>query len=302
MNGGPSHVDTVRLQARAEQAVGRGHDRRPRPRRGQAPRLPVQVRPARRVGPVGLGGLPAPGQARRRPLRHPQHAHRPAEPLAGVHADAHRQLPVRPAVGRGLDALRPGQRERQPARLRHAEPAVGQRRRAELRQRLPPRDLPGDQDRRQPDPRLLRRPARQGRGAGPAAEEHRQRRHPARPPAGAARPGPRPQPAQARARRLPPRDRRGDRVVRAGVPHAGRGPRGARHAVRARVDPQALRRRPGPADRPLRPPVHHGPSPGGGRRAVHRDHRPGRLGPPLPAQGRAAEELRRHRPADRRRC
>ena len=37
-----------------------------------------------------------------------------------------------------------------------------------------PADLPGDADRRQPDPRLLRRAARQGRGAGPAAEEHRQ--------------------------------------------------------------------------------------------------------------------------------
>ena len=60
---------------------------------------------------------------------------------------------------------------------------------------------------------------------GPPLKNVDQPRPAARPAAGAARPGARPQPAQARPRRPPPRDRGGDRVVRAGVPHAGRGAR-----------------------------------------------------------------------------
>ena len=175
MNGGPSHVDTFdykpALNKQSGEATTIGRDR------GGAKLLGSPFKFAQH-GESGLWiseVFPHAGQAGRRPLLHPQHAHRPAEPLAGLHADAHRQLPVRAPVGRGLDALRPGERERQPARLRHGEPPVGQRRRAELRQRLPPRDLPGDQDRRQPDPRVLRRLARQGRGAGAADEEHRER-------------------------------------------------------------------------------------------------------------------------------
>ena len=65
------------------------------------------------------------------------HTDLPNHPQAFA-ADAHRQLPVRPAVARGVDALRPGDRERRtcPASSRSSPPANNGGA-GELRQRVP---------------------------------------------------------------------------------------------------------------------------------------------------------------------
>ena len=63
-------------------------------------------------------------------------------PATLVHA--HRLDQPRAAVGRRVDALWPGNREQEPARLHHHLPVDGQRRPAQLDQRLPAGRLPGD--------------------------------------------------------------------------------------------------------------------------------------------------------------
>ena len=106
--------------------------------------LALEVHAARPERPVDLRAVSRGGQACRRPVPAQQHAHRPADPSAGVPADAHRHLPVHPAVAGRLDALRPGHREREPARLHHASARrVNNGGAGELRQRVPARDLPG---------------------------------------------------------------------------------------------------------------------------------------------------------------
>ena len=293
----------VRLQAGAERAIGRRVDRRPRARRRKLLGSPFKFAQHGESGLWISELFPELAKHADDLCVVQQHAHRPAEPLAGVPADAHRQLPVRAPVARGLDALRPGHRERQPARLRHAQPAVGQRRRAELRQRLPPRHLPGHADRRQPDPRVLRQAAGQGRGAGAAAEEHREPATCRATCSGRSSTSSATSTAtSSSATAITPRSK--GRSSRSSSPSACR--TRCPKVLDLRAEPEsvleAVRHRRGPADRPLRPAVPPGPPAGRGRGAVRRGHRPGRLGPPLPAQGRAGEELRRDRPADRRRC
>ena len=134
----------VRLQAGARlgrrQGVGPAgpHSRR------EADGLALEVPAARPERALGLRAVPRGRRARRRALRDPQHAHRPAGPPGGLSDAAHRQLAVHPALARGVDALRPRHRERRPARLHRDQADRAQRRRAELRQRLPAGGLPGD--------------------------------------------------------------------------------------------------------------------------------------------------------------
>ncbi len=78
---------------------------------------------------------------------------------------------------------------------------------------------------------------------GPPMKNIENANRPAPDAARAARPHPRPERAQAGARRPSSGDRGRHRVVRAGLPHAGRGARRARPARRAGAHPQALRHR-----------------------------------------------------------
>ena len=148
----------VRLQAGAllgrRQAVGpaRPHSRR------EADGLAVEVPPARPERPLGLGAIPRGRHARRRAVRPPEHAYRPAGAPGGLPDAAHRQLAIHPAVARRVDALRPRDRKRGLARLHRNQADFAQRRRPELRQRLPAGGLPGDPHRqrghgRRPGPR-----------------------------------------------------------------------------------------------------------------------------------------------------
>ena len=277
----------VRLQARARlgrrQGVGPAG---PHPRR-EADGLALEVPAARPERAVGLRAVPRGRRARRRAVRDPQHAHRPAGPPGGLPDAAHRQLAVHPALARGVDALRPRDRERRPARLHRDQADRAQRRRAELRQRLPAGGLPGDPHRQ--------RGAADRRGPGRQHQEPPARR---RGPAAPARPRPGDEPRAARARAGPPRRRGGDRVVRAGLPHAGQAP--GRHGPRGRVGGDEGPVRPGrPGDRRLRPPVPAGPALRRGRRALRRaDAR--RLGPAPRPEGRPRPQRPGRRPADRR--
>ncbi len=213
MNGAPSHVDTFDYKPELASADGKASARPGRIPGAKLMGSPWKFQKRGRERALGLRAVPRGRRARRRALRHPQHAHRPPGPPGGLPDAAHGQLAVHPALAGGVDALRPGDRERRPARLHRDQADRAQRRRPELRQRLPAGGLPGDPHRQRgtarrpgPDRQHQEPPARR---RGPAA--------PARP-----RPGDEPRPARARAR--PPRRRRGHRVLRARLPHAGQAP------------------------------------------------------------------------------
>ena len=129
MVGGPSQMDTVRLQAADEPVVRQGparlgadgpaahhHDLGPE----AVPDRPfeVQVRPARQVRHVGLRAAPLHVADGRRHVLHPEHAHRGHQPRAGdlLHADG--QPDHRPPLPRVLGLLRPRVPQRQPAHVR----------------------------------------------------------------------------------------------------------------------------------------------------------------------------------------
>ena len=130
MAGGPSHLETFDHKPKLAEMHGQ-----PMPEsftKGQpiaqlqgqkltcfAPQHPFdKVRP---VGPGDQRDLPAPGHGRRRHLHHPLDGDRGDQPRSGPHVHEHRHDDLGPA-GDGLVAhLRPGQRERQPARLRRAD-------------------------------------------------------------------------------------------------------------------------------------------------------------------------------------
>ena len=208
---GPVARRYLRLQAEALEPTTASRSARGG-RRRQAARLAVEVQAARPERPVDLRAVPRGRQARRRPVPGQQHADRPAEPPAGVPPAAHRHLPVPPAVAGRLGALRPGHREREPARLHHALPAGQQRRR-----------------RRTTAARSCRRSTRARASATTSSRSRR--------PRSATSPIPKRSVADQRkqldfvqtlnretpgARPGEPGRRRGDRVVRAGLPDAGR--------------------------------------------------------------------------------
>ena len=212
MQGGPSHVDTFdykpHLAKRRRQVARRGRRRQGQP---QADEVALEVHPSRQERPADLRAVPEPGQARRRPVPAQQHAHRPAEPSAGRRADAHRQLPVRPAAAwaRGCCTAWAPRTRSCPASSRSTRSRrVGGAR--ELRQLVPAGAVPGHADRRR------------------RAERSPTPRFPTSPTATLTRDQQRKQldllqsinRDRLAAGQGQPRARRRHRVVRAGLPHA----------------------------------------------------------------------------------
>ena len=201
----------------------------------------------------------------------------------------HRQRHVRPAEHGLVDHLRAGDREPGPARLHHDLPEPEPRRREQLELGVPAGRLPGDADRRRG------RPLRPGED--PVHHQHGPR--PRESAAARARPDPGDEPRPPRSVRARPGPRRPDRLVRAGLPHAGGRARDPGHLGRVGRDAAALRaRRRGHAE--LRPPVPDGPAVRRARGAV----RPGlaqlQVGPARRPEEGHRPERPRGRPADRR--
>ena len=237
--------------------------------------------------------VPADRFVHRRHLRHPVDVRRRsgvARTRAPEHQ--HRQRSLRPSLPGGVDALRPGDREPEPAGLPQPESVALSRRGPELRLGVPPRDLSGDAHRGR------EHEFQGGQAVGPLAG----RRSPAA--AAAARP------ARATESPAPGAGGRGpgtgspDRLVRDGLPDAGRGAGRDGHRPRVGGDPGTLRRRRG-ADGRIRPAVPAGATMPRGRSPV----RPGQLQLPQELLGRPRrppqqpfEQCPEGRPADRRAC
>ena len=124
MEGAPSHVDTFdfkpKLAADDGKTFGKG-------RVAASAKLLGSPWKFTQNGESGLWVselFPERRQARRQVVHRQLDAHRSAEPPASIRADAHRHFPVPAAIARRLDALRPWHGERQPAGIRHAQPAV----------------------------------------------------------------------------------------------------------------------------------------------------------------------------------
>ena len=124
MEGGPSHVDTFDYKPQAPRRRRQVIQQGPRRCQRQAARLAVEVHAARPKRPVDLRTVPRTSPSRPTNCASSTSMHtRSAEPSAGVRADAYRHLSVPAAIARGVGALRPGHREREPARIRHPQPA-----------------------------------------------------------------------------------------------------------------------------------------------------------------------------------
>ena len=180
----------------------------------------AQVRPARRVGRVGLGVPAAPRRGGRRPRVRPLGGDRRLQPRPGEALRQHRLAAVRPAEHGVVGHLRHRQRVARPARLRRppVRPARAARRRGQLGAAA-----------------SCRRPTRASRSAPAASRSSTwpaRRASTPRPPARAHRRDPRPEPRPARRDRRP-RDRHPDRRLRDGLPDADQRP-GADRPVAAR--------------------------------------------------------------------
>ena len=126
MSGGPSHVDLFDPKPaprpeRGQAAAVREAEARAHPDR-QLPAVAVQVRQARPVRHRGQRAVPQRRRLRRRPLRHPLDGRRQHQPQRRLPADEHRRAGVLAAEPRLVAALRPRQREPEPARLRRGQP------------------------------------------------------------------------------------------------------------------------------------------------------------------------------------
>ena len=98
MHGGPSHVDTFDYKPLLKSA-GKSSARLPgQPRRSC--RRPCEVQPARPERAADLRAVPAPGRSTPTTCASQQHAHRRAQPPAGVPDAAHRRVPLHPPVDR----------------------------------------------------------------------------------------------------------------------------------------------------------------------------------------------------------
>ena len=191
MEGGPSHVDTFDYKPKLTTDDGKAVRRR-----AGSPAAKLLASPWK-FSQHGQSGLwiselfPEVAKHADDLCVDQQHAHRRAEPSAGVRCrctPAAFQFP-RPSLGAwALYGL--GHREREPARLHHDQPAGQQRRAGELRQRVPAGHLPGDADRVRRGPAGRRRHGRQ---------HHESPEQPGRPAAAARlRPGAEPRAAGAR--------------------------------------------------------------------------------------------------------
>ena len=96
--------------------------------------------------------LPHIAELRRRHVRHPLDGGRQHQPQRRLPADEHRRAGVLPAQPGLVAAVRPGQREPEPARLRGHQPVAAGPGRAALEQQLPARRLPGDAGQRPEEP------------------------------------------------------------------------------------------------------------------------------------------------------
>ena len=152
----------LRLQAQAlrpRRPDHPGQDLRPRRQeeRGPRRRAEVEVQAVRPVRQVGQRPLPPPRHLRRRHRLPPLDDGRLADPRLGHVADEHGQDPVRQPVPRLVGQLRPGQRQREPARLRRdARPdRRPDQRRQELVERLHAGHLPGHRSSARPATPIL---------------------------------------------------------------------------------------------------------------------------------------------------
>ena len=296
MYGGPSHVDTFDYKPKlypldgktiAVKTFGRGGKKN----EGRIVGPKWSFRQYGQCGKWVSDLVPAPGDLRRRHRVHPLDVRRVADPRLGHADDELGPAPVGQPVPGHVGHLRPGQRERKPARLRgDARPdRRPDQRRQELVERLHAGGLPGDGApvRRRADPR----PG--------LARGHRPRDPPAACSTGSAR---RTRTTWPPGRQL--RAGRADRQLRAGVQDAAVGARGRRLRPRIARDPGALRHRPAAHGR-LRPQVPDRPAAGRARRALRPDllrRRPQRrqLGRPRRPGRQPHQARRRHRQADRR--
>ena len=220
---------------------------------GGGPEVAVQA--VRRVRQVGVRPVPEPRRLRRRHRLHPLDDRGcPASRLRHA-ADEQRPHPLRQPRSRLLGELRPGHREREPARLRrHARPdRRADQRRQELVERLHAGQLPGHGDpvERHADPGARPAARHVAPGAAPFA------RSPARVQRGARRAASREQRAGGPHREL--RTRLPDAAARAGS---------GRPVRRVGGDPEPLRPRPGPHEG-LRQALPAGAPSGRARRTLH---------------------------------
>ena len=289
MQGGVSHVDSYDYKPRLDQRRRQDDELRGCPRQGQhgptrglspGDEAVVEVQQARQERSLGVRPVPGDQPACGRPVLPPLDAHRGGGARPGHSLSALRQHQFPAAVDGLVGPLRPGDGEREPARVRVHCPLVGQRRAEKLWQRLPSRHLPGN------GPGQGRRPDQRGRLPQPEQPPTLPRRS-----AAAARPlaGDQRRAVEAHARRL--RTGSDHRLVRAGLEDAVQRPGHPRSVARDDGDAEALRHR-REGDRHLRQTVPDGPAAVRVRRAVRagdlrRQQRQPGLGPALqPAQAR----------------
>ena len=231
----------VRLQAAPGAAKRRRHSlcaaREPFHARGrlfEADGADSGVPPRRRVGADDYGHAAPPEPLRGRPVPAARHGSRQRGARSGGAPTAYRRHAACQAVARFVDRLRTGHGKPQPAGLRdhRAEHRRRRRQRAVVRQCVPAGGLSGNRagqlgGRREAGrDRLSRRPLDLRAGSAP----------PTRPdPADEPRP-------LAEARRRQPAGRR-HRIVRVGLPHAGRGSAPARPERRIAGNARSLRHR-----------------------------------------------------------
>ena len=150
MYGGPSHIDTFDYKPKLYRLDGKTIAVKTFGRGGKKNEGRV-VGPKWKFKQYGQCGkwvsdlFPHLGQLRRRHRVPPLDDRRLADPRLGHADDEHRQDPQRQPVPRLVGQLRPGQREREPARLRrHARPdRRADQRRQELVERLHAGHVPG---------------------------------------------------------------------------------------------------------------------------------------------------------------
>ena len=105
----------------------------------------VEVREARRSAASRSASCSRTSRSvRRRPLRRPLDGRRQHQPQRRLPADEHRRAGVLAAEPGVVAALRPGQREPEPARLRRRQPGAAGPGRAAVEQQLPAGRVPGD--------------------------------------------------------------------------------------------------------------------------------------------------------------
>ena len=217
MEGGPSHVDTFDYKPKL---ANRRRDSRSARARFASGKLLASPWKFKQHGQSGLWISELfPELARQADelcLLHSMHTDVPTHRRRSCRCTPASSSSPRPRMGAWI-ALRPGHREREPARLRHHQPAVANGGAGELRQRVPAGDLPGHAA-----SAAAGQPVAERRSISNLANPNRSPHRAAR----AARLHPVAQPRAPGARAGQPGDRGRHRVVRAGLPHAGRAAEG----------------------------------------------------------------------------